>query len=311
MKFAMFTRQSRGRSILPVLLLTVACSGGGGDSDSATGAAGGDPPGSAPAASALPAEPDTTVAMEMPATGPDPLPDIDVSALEAAVEVNPDDPAVHRELAIGLFQAGRRADAVAHFERAAELNTSVDSLMDLANAYGFASRLEEAGATYRRVLQIRPEHPSATYNLANVLFLSGDMEGALALFDRAIEIDPAYQLAYYHRGFALKMLERHREAYLSFAKVMEFDPTNGEELKAYDNSLYEMASLDITMGAHQRAEEMLVALLEANPEHPNAHYLYGQLLMRQGRVDEAQARLQTHMEVSAKVKPTGTVATGH
>jgi tetratricopeptide (TPR) repeat protein len=271
-----------------------------------------------PAVAGSPAPPADPVAppaesyvREAPVSGPEAIPEVDLARFQAEVDRNPDNPDAHRSLAISLFKAGRRDEAIGHFEKAAELSGSVDALMDLADAYGFASRLVDAEATYRRVLEKDPDHVSAITNLANVTFMGGKMDESLALYDRAIELDPTYLTAYYHKAVALKTMKRFKEAYQSFGRVMDLEPTNTEELAAFDNSLYEMASLDIAMGAHERAEEMLKLLLEANPEHPKAHYQYAQLLLRQGRVAEAQAHIEKHMEINAKLKPTGVVATGN
>jgi superkiller protein 3 len=211
-------------------------------------------------------------------------------------------------LAIAYLRGGRRLEAVAAFEQAATLEPTVDRLMDLAAAYGFAARMPDARRTYERVLAASPERTVAMYNLANVVFLEGDLERAAELYQRALAVEPDYLLATFQLAVTFKHREQFKEAYQTFGRVLDLEPKTPDELQAYHNALYEMAALDIAMGAHQRAEEMLRALIEASPEHPNAHYALGQVLLRAGRIEEAQRELLAHQEIRSRVPPAGQVA---
>ncbi len=87
-------------------------------------------------------------------------------------------------------------------------------------------------------------------------------------------------------------------------------PQTAQEADVYQDALYEMASLDITMGSYARAAEMLAELVRANPQHGKAHYAYGQALMHLGRTDEAQREFQLHMTLLAQQERSGTAAMG-
>ena len=89
------------------------------------------------------------------------------------------------------------------------------------------------------------------------------------------------------------------------------DSGNAAELTAYDNALHHLATLDIKHGALERAEQMLLALIESNPDHPSAHYTYAQLLLRFGRTEQAETQLEEHMRVQASRQPPGQVATAN
>jgi predicted Zn-dependent protease len=108
----------------------------------------------------------------------------------------------------------------------------------------------------------------------------------------------------------LKIAGQYREAYTTYGEVLQLEPTTEIELEAFDDALYKMAALDITMGAHQRAAEMLESLIEEHPDHPSAHYAYGQALLQLGRPDEAQREFETHMRILAQIEPTTPMASG-
>ena len=226
------------------------------------------------------------------------------------MDADPDNPRTIRPLAIALFQVGQREQAVELFERAVEIDANVRSLLDLGLGYSNVSRYPEAEATYERLLEISPRHAIALHNLGNVATGVGDTDRGIELYRQAISVKPDYILAFAHLGDALKTAGHYREAYTTYSKVLQLEPTTGPQLEAFDDALYKMAALDITMGAHQRAAEMLELLIEEHPDHPSAHYAYGQALLQLGRPEEAQREFETHMRILAEIEPTAPMAAG-
>jgi len=235
---------------------------------------------------------------------------VDLAPLEAAVQRDPEDPDARRRLAAGYFRAKRMAECVEQFERVARLQPGVRSHMDLGNAYMFTSRLDDAIAMYEKVLAAEPGNPTALYNMGNVAAKQADHARAIRLYQQALLGRSDYLLAQFQLAQSLQLQGNDREAYEAYAKVLDMEPTNAEELKQYDNALYSMAQLDMAHGAQERAAQLLSTLIEANPEHPNAHYLLGQILLQMGRTDEAQRHFEAHMQIREKIKPTSPVATG-
>ena len=241
---------------------------------------------------------------------PSRIDEAEIAALRAAMDADPDNPRTIRPLAIALYEVGEREQAVELFERAVEINADVRSLLDLALGYTKLSRYPEAEAIYGRLLEISPQHPIALHNLGNAASNVGDTDRGIELYRQAIGIKPDYLLAYAHLGDALKTAGRYREAYTTYGKVLQLEPKTGPELEALDDALYKMATLDIIMGAHQRAIEMLELLIEENPDHPSAHYAYGQALLQLGRPEEAQREFESHMRILAALEPTAPMAAG-
>jgi tetratricopeptide (TPR) repeat protein len=232
----------------------------------------------------------------------------DLERLRAAVAARPTDTPTVRALAVALYELKRSEEVIALFERTAELDPGVTTYLDLALAYSKRGLWTEAEQTYAKLLALDPGHAIAKHNLGNIAFNRGDTEGAIRLFQEALRLDPRYLLAYAHLADALERAGMYREAYVTYNQVLELDPKSPAELKAFDGALYSMASLDIAMGAYDRAAVMLEELIRHSPDHPAAHYALGQTLLRLGRQQEAQQHFETHMQILARQKSDSAVA---
>jgi tetratricopeptide (TPR) repeat protein len=231
-----------------------------------------------------------------------------LNALRTRLGESPADDRLRRQLAIALLQAEQLDESIEHFTILAEQATDPGPLLELALAYSHATRSADAERTYKRLLEIAPNHHIALHNLGNLAVKQGDYEGALELYIRAITVKPDYLMAYSHLADALKGLSRFKEAYKHYERVLMLEPQNTTELELYDDALYQMASLDIKMGATERGVAMLMELIKVNPAHPKAHYALGQGLLFLGKPEAAQKEFEIHMQIQSKKKPTGAMA---
>jgi tetratricopeptide (TPR) repeat protein len=230
--------------------------------------------------------------------------------LRGAVAQDPDDQVLRRKLAIELHKANLQQEAEEQFEWLVEKSPTERSLLDLALVYGSGSRWAESDATYRRLLEMTPDHPIALHNLGNTAWRRGDTQTAIEYYAKAIKAKPDYLLAYSHLGDALSQAERYKESYRAYESVMELEPQTATEADAFYDALYHMAALDLQMGEHERAGVMLTELIRADPAHPKAYYAYGQVLMLMGRTEDAQRAFAEHQRIQARQKPSSTMAHG-
>lgn len=226
----------------------------------------------------------------------------------ATGEVDANDPDALRRAAIDLFESGRRDEAIPLFERVAALRPDVRAWLDLGLVYGAVARVDDAEAAYMRLLELQPRHPVALHNLGNLETKRGRDAEAVTWYRRAIEARPDYLLAWSHLGDAYRRSGDPRAAYKAYERSLTIEPTDGAELAAYDESMYQMASLDLQHGAPERAKLILEELLRGNPRHAKAYYAYGRLLLEAGMPDEAQAAFDRHMEILAASEPVGPAA---
>lgn len=235
--------------------------------------------------------------------------DLDLAALQSAVEKQPEDADARRRLAIALHDAGERDAAIPHFEEALKLDPTPRGRLDLALAYGSKSRLDDAERLYRELIAEQPGHAIALHNLGNLYTKRGQESAAVEWYRKALEVKPDYILAWVHLGDSYRRTERFREAYKAYEKTLTIDPTNMDELSAFDEAIYQMASLDIAMGAPQRAQILLEELLTGNPDHVKANYAYGKLMLQAGRPEDAARAFERHMRILEETEPTGPAAT--
>ena len=85
-------------------------------------------------------------------------------------------------------------------------------------------RLEEAGAAFRRALEINPNYAPAHNNLVNLLGDEGPFESAIVEYRRALELDPNYAEACNNLGQTLVELRRFEEARAALARAVALRP---------------------------------------------------------------------------------------
>ncbi len=129
--------------------------------------------------------------------------------------------------AIGLFQSGELADALATFDVIIALKP------DFAEAHSnrgivlqMLGRYEEALVSFNKSTEINPAYPNAYYNSGVVLQELGRYEEALSCFDKAIAVKADYSSAYNNRGSALQVLGRYEEALVAHDQAISLNPAN-------------------------------------------------------------------------------------
>lgn len=222
------------------------------------------------------------------------------ASLYEDVERNPADPQAHHALAVALLQAGRTDEALAHFEKVVELEPDTRRLIELGAAYAQASRPDEAAAAFQRALESSPGHPIALHHLGKLAEARGDTEEAISFYHRALESDPDYLIGQFDLAEALRSAGRLKDAYRGYEKVVNLEPKTPHELRAFDEALFQLASLDLRMGATERAVVFLKVLVESVPDHARAHLLLGQALTKLGRTEEARKEFELHERLMAR-----------
>ncbi len=101
----------------------------------------------------------------------------------------------------GLLAAGEPEQAARYLARAALLSPG-DTAYEFWQgvAYGLSGQQEKERATYRQVLDTRPDFLPALINLGHNLLQSGDLDNALAMYNKVLRIAPDNREALYNRG---------------------------------------------------------------------------------------------------------------
>lgn len=164
------------------------------------------------------------------------------------------------------------------------------------------------------------------HNEAVALSKSGDEAGALAKFKEALSLDPGFQPALIGLAATALKLDRAKDAADAAETMLKADPHNEQALRIRYNAslkmgdsatvvdalvglaavdpvaardgLFKLASAAYNADDTVNAKKRLGKLLEIDPNHPQAHYLLGLILMREGAKQEARSHLERFLALA-------------
>jgi tetratricopeptide (TPR) repeat protein len=139
--------------------------------------------------------------------------------------------------------------------RAAQVARGIESQVQAEDWYELGCELEacdpgQARDTYRRALELDPDHVDAHVNMGRLLHEAGEWRGAEAHYRAALEIEPGDATAAYNLGVLLQDLGRHPEAVAAYAQAIRADPE-------YADAHYNLAHLYEELGRKQGAVKHL------------------------------------------------------
>jgi tetratricopeptide (TPR) repeat protein len=143
-----------------------------------------------------------------------------------------------------------------------------------------AGALSEAQAAYERVLELRPNHVEAHYNLGLALQMQGKFEQAAACYRRALVFRPGHFDALANLGVALKDLGRLDEAETACRRAVAIDPASPRTL----------CNLGIVLLDQGKLEQAAGVLRNALAIEPDNHWSLANLIVvleRQENFEEA------------------------
>lgn len=212
---------------------------------------------------------------------------------QATIARNPQSWMAYNNIAISLLQKGKTDEAIAHYNKALELDPNYgEGHYNLANALLRLGRTEEAVAHYEKALEIYPNNISARYNLASVLVQSGRVEEGIAHHRKALELNPKNAGAHNNLGVALLRLGRVEEATAHYRQALALDPNNSQANYNLANTLVQKGLLDEAVQHYKRA-------VQSNPRDAAAHDRLSKALRQLGRVDEADIHAQQARDLSS------------
>ncbi len=144
---------------------------------------------------------------------------------------------------------------------------------------------DEAAAYADRMLSLSENHPAAL-NLKGVLaYKKGEKERAADCFQKAIDADPGYGEVCTNLGVLCWSQERKEEALVHLHRGFMLSPTLPDA-----NSLYYTVISSLGMFSH--AEDDFRETVHLYPHNKNLVFLYIDLLIQQGKLDQAMAKIE-------------------
>ncbi|TGG91860.1 MAG: tetratricopeptide repeat protein, partial [Aphanocapsa feldmannii 277cV] len=150
--------------------------------------------------------------------------------------------------------------------------------------------LEDAIASYKKALFIKPNYPRTLYNLGTALQEQGDLEGAIASYKKALSIKPNYPDALYNLGNALKGQGDLEGAIASYRKALIIRPNYPEALNNLGNTLERQGDLEDAISSYRKA-------LFIKPNYPRTLYNLGTVLQKQGDLEGAIASYKKALSI--------------
>jgi tetratricopeptide (TPR) repeat protein len=225
-----------------------------------------------------------------------------VAVLEYAVQTMPDDANAHLHLGNLLAHLGRVAEAVPHWEQAAELDASLSIAFRNLGLHSRVIENDLAGAVhlYRKSIAARPEDQTLYRDLAEILVAAEQRPEAIAVLESVPSERP-------RRADVLLMLA---EAYIderrftdaidllvSTSRFVNWEGGN-RPWALFNRAHLERGQAQLEADRPEAALQDFEAAItypenlgvgrSNKPEHASAHYWRGQALQALGRVDEAR-----------------------
>lgn len=146
-------------------------------------------------------------------------------------------------------------------------------------------RFEDALVILRHAVEIAPDDLGARNAMGLVLTRLERYRDALAAFDGVVALAPDFAGAHCARGASLEALGRLKEAEAAYNHALELEPEN---LGATQG----LANLLSRRGAHADARPLAEAVLEAQPNFPDAVMVLAAADAAEGHGERAQRRLE-------------------
>ena len=143
-----------------------------------------------------------------------------------ALAVAEDNAVARQGLASALFRKGEIAEALAHLQRAIEIDPGDRQPHYTAGRILHAEgRWDEAANQFLKALAIDENYAEAHHDLGLVLCAQGKYWEALGHFERAIEIDPQLVQGYMNLGYVCYRLQYYADSIAFNERALALDPS--------------------------------------------------------------------------------------
>ena len=214
-----------------------------------------------------------------------------VAALERALQVHPEHPAIVDRLGSLYAEQGRWQDALQAHRRALELGLpGLGPRLRVATALAELGRLPEAGAAASEALAQSPDDIDALRVWGAIASRLGNFEEALPALLSVERLDGDNPEIHYNLGWLYLQTGRRREAAASLGRAIQLAPGHAK-------ALHDLGILHAQGGSWDEASKALRQALDARADFPEAHYSLGLVFAQRGDFKRAEESLQAAIEL--------------
>jgi tetratricopeptide (TPR) repeat protein len=207
---------------------------------------------------------------------------------------------LHYNLGIKLRNNNQFAEALTEFNKAIELNKTLDSAyVEIGNIYSKAGKMDTAINNYNKALTINPKYADALFEMGKIYRDAiKNYDSAIYYFDAAAKIDPANKEVFYGLAWTYNATKQHERAIPYAIKALEIDnnykPAYGELGYAYNSTK------KYTECIEQLKKNLAVSVVDVAYLYSGLSYI--QLKNKEGAMQqyEALAKINERMATSLK-----------
>ena len=200
---------------------------------------------------------------------------------ETLVQQFPKSSVLHNLQGAILKGMGQFDQAIASFKKALTIKPDyAEAAYNLGTTLYGQGKLEEAIQGYRKAIAIKPDYAKAYYNMGNALREQGKLEETIEAYNKSLAIEPDNARIYNNMGNVLRFQGKLQEAIEAYTKALTIDPDSGE---AYNN----IGTALQKQGKFKEAIEAYKKSFTIKPDNAEAHFNIGSTLREQGKLEEA------------------------
>ncbi|NQT17002.1 MAG: tetratricopeptide repeat protein, partial [Planctomycetes bacterium] len=231
-----------------------------------------------------------------------------VRTYRKALEINPNNAAVHTNIGISLMQQGNLEEARKHLGRAIELKPDhATAHCNLGIVLRQQDKLEEAAECFREALRADVEYSPAHLHLGALLLASGEFEEATTRLSEAVRLEPDDPYASFNLAMAFTRTGQPDRAADQLGRTLEESPDFLPALVSL--ALVRATSPDDSLRDGREAVELATrACVLTRNEHPEALHALAAAYAEAGRFPEAIATAETAVRLARSVGNEGLAA---
>ena len=170
-----------------------------------------------------------------------------------AIRVKPDS-LMHYNLGLALRAQGKLDEAAASYRQALALKPGyAEAYFNLGNVLQKQGKLDEAIASFRKTLALKPDGVDAHNNLGSALQEQGKLEDAATCFRRAIALKPGFANAHNNLGIALQKQGKLEDAAARYRRAIALKPDYADAHKNLGSVFQDQGLLDKAMECYRKA----------------------------------------------------------
>lgn len=213
-----------------------------------------------------------------------------------ALELQPDYPLTHFNLANALRDAGRSDDAIAEYRLALKQRSRYpQALINLGTVLMKVGRYDHAAKRFRAAGKQDPQSTKAVYNLGNALMKGGRLDDAESQFRKAVQMDPGHVKARTMLGLTMVKQGRLDDAAEAYRGAIRRNPRH----------VTAVANLGIVYEKQERwteAAEQFRKTIDIDPKYVLGHYRLGKAFAGMGRHADAISSFEEALRLKPKHK---------